>query len=1699
MAATIAHFRALPAEAALSGCALHRDLRNLWGLLMSRQRGWLGWTRGAAALALAAVAGFAAAALWGGTGSAQTYTAPYYPVPVIETVAGENNVFRLKIMRCAKSSADSAESSAAACSSSELTQAAEYRALFTVEISGAAGGLIWADHATRPSWAGSLCTNQSGRTPASTCTTTNADMSQADQASGNRAGTAAVVPELFRFAPPPGQTSMMITVKLPAQNQYSWSNRVRKRSGGLTLRDLNPPFYPLNDDALTTATSTLSFTETMAEASPLRDAGGTAWDFVRVNGQSNYWARDALLFKIGVSDDYMAHQAATITVSGPTGSFIKAAPSESGRGQFEADCTARAAGAAMNSCELTTVSITGLPVGQLTHNPPSGLERRERLMLFSPPASGSGTATITVTTARAHGPSSTATDTATISIRYAETVPSNLGYAYPVPKLAQDFTLAERDKYAQVMSLGDYRYPHIRWEQEPFSNAQVKVGDRLLTAFVGIDARTGDELELVGGPGETPAPTNVFDSYLPWWSDVAAAPGDAGLCPAGASGRYAYAPCRDSNTMRVQGAAAPTTDDVVITRQTARADGKTFWSIPQQWGWGFPLPASVPTNPGRATTFGLSELRSPGDGSGVKLVTRAATGTVTMSASRQAGGGSVSTPEIAWRYDTEDLSGFTGDGDMIEVAAGLKTTFTVPAGRTLEAACMTYWSLATVAQSSQSLLRTHINSIIEQRMWRFANVSGLYDLDYYQQFYSFTAATQPTTGTTPRHPFCTNWAVEGRYNVMRHQRYLAVANIPEITTSALTAGAVGDRHQLALPTWGTGARHIFVAVPDSMGDVVSLELAGGTTIAASALTRLTNREISGTTYKLWVSSATVPQTASGATTTVVQQSPSILRVYGPAYWRTAEAIADPTKKSQELPIGFGTAYELLNCERPPLRGGDMLCKVVDLHANPPQLVFDSSLGGDVINPIVVGRIHGIRGATIEVAWGLAGSDWQGAGSTPGSPGASPSGTSNLPAGDAPLDESGAIELFGPPGGSTGAISLAASLPDDADQVLQETDDRALRIGPTAIVSAPAGKDITIGCIETFGSRSPATVTWRPTGAEAGAAAPPCAYDDLLDGSKSYLVIAGPAKWPNGSKRLPIGTGTGFPVLQCDEVVDEDEDDYRDGDWPVNCAVKNAAGEYPRFVVDAGAATGSTIQITASFEQAGSAPDRRGWRVSWREGTGRIPSTRWTSQPAEAERGTELFGQFSFPVRDIRGVGSVVLTRFDTFLDLALADSDEHLRLSVRNGEGNTAEQEDVSAITIRTSGGNLRSTWCERHASCTLDMAALRPAAQASPALLGAVPLILRTPKEAGQVTATAIVVAATGEAVTGELEIGVRGPAEDLDAGDAGDRDLLRRLALAGRLPLVFHHATPEDDDRDIANFPLHAFDALIQDAFFPLLTTSRILDAAGELQADGFVVTEQCPLPDPRISRLSCKMVVRVIAPESNPLPRGRYRLEVAARGGLQDYADFLVVGPAKTIEVLSASVTGRGPGDHFDFEVLVLDDEGMPVADGTSVWYEARTRNAPLDAGGSRVPVAVIALQPLIEERTPTKAGKASGEMLIAGREIGILFARAGGTRENPEVATLAVVDTGVRAACRGDAALSPSRTGPGGGLFASWIGPDGCRASEMRSLLDGAGRAISLWNGVDWIIYSERDGERLPGSNDFTVRRGSLLLISAGPPG
>ena len=1577
---------------------------------------------------LAAVAAAALAVLPGGDGEAQAPA--YYPVPVIENAPDADNGFYLKIMRCAKQGA--------ACSDAELSQAAQYQINFAVEISGEPGGLIWSDHATRPNWSGSLCTNQSGRTPSATCSTSAPTMRQADL-TPNRAGTDAVVRELFRFAPPPGRSSMDITVKLPAAGQ-SWVNRAYQRDGdGNPVLEPDPPYAPRIDETLTTRTFTAAFSETMAEASLL-----DGWDFVRVNGEQRYWARDALYFKAGISTDYMVHQATRITISGPAGSFIKEAPGQAG----DAACAERTTAAQMNSCVLEPQSSGGdLKHLSLTATARAG--KGERLMLFSPPAGGSGTADITISVQRRQGPSHTATDSETISIRYAETVPSDLAHAYPVPKLERDFTPAERRTYEQVMNLGTWADQRVRWLRPPFSNQQMKTGDNLLTAFVGIDARNGNELQLADSGN---APTGAFASYLPWWGDETEAPADSALCATGRSpDQYAYAPCRGQDTFAVTaGTPAATAQATIIGRQSPAADGATYWSIPQQVRW--PLwPGS-----GTGTTFGLTELHAPGDGTGVKLVTRAARGPITVAAERPAATGSATTPAFHWEFENDRSPSSFGEGDELGVIAGARTTID-PGGGTLEAACMHRFTHR--SSISDSLMRIYAGSrILEQGMYDFANQRALYDAGYYETFYGFAAASRPATGTRPRHPYCTHYTVEGRY-VISHQRYIGASIDPEITTEALTSGpesSAGTGASFNLPSWTSGERHLWVAVPARMGEVLRLEV-NGLTYAGSDLTAVEEREIDGELFKLWYTTQTLSQSASGAMATIVQQSPSLLVVEGPAYWKTAESVADPTVRPQVLPIGYGTPYELMTCDQPPRTGGDMTCHVVDLHLEPPKLAYDASLS-DAEQVSVGGYLIGIYGNSIETAFGIAGLDWQGNTAARGRIGV------------------GTIRTAAPAAaeGSAGDVSLAARLADDADQVLQATDDRALRIGPSATVTAPSGVDVTDGCIQTFASTAPRATTWRP----ADGAAQSCAHDDLLDGDDSYLVLSGPATWEDGTKRLAIGTGTAFPVLHCGDIARTD--DGGAGEWRLACGVKSMAGDYPRIIVDADAESGAAITVTANFTQSGSAPTRTGWRISWREGAGSIASTRWASHPQPEDRLESLFAVFELPVRDIAGVGSIVLERDGGRTAPLPQHWTETLRVRVRNGEGNTAESEDVSSIALTTSGGSLGSDWCATGTACALDMDALRAQALRTPSLIGAIPATLRTPAGPDSLSVSASAVSAAGGFFTATLEVGVRGPAVDVGVAEA--------------VPSIHHHET--DDDRDMAEFGVRAFDELPQDTGFPTSTKRDVYNAAGELQTRGFApVTERCPADDARTDRLSCKVVVRVIAPAGNPVPTGRYYVQVTDREGRSGSAEFLVVAAAAAIAPVGEPWRGLGPGEPFDLAVQVDDRDGLPVADGTPVWFELRSRFTE-DRAGHAVALAVPPPGRWVE----TKGGKASARMAVAGEEVALATAYAGGAYPQPEARQLIVINTR-ETGCDGPFVLASINRAVsfGDGLLARWEGGNGCPASALRTLLDDGWR-IYLDSGLvdNWPWYAEADGEPLPGAMDFWLRRGDRIW-AVPPPG
>ncbi len=643
----------------------------------------------------------------------------------------------------------------------------------------------------------------------------------------------------------------------------------------------------------------------------------------------------------------------------------------------------------------------------------------------------------------------------------------------------------------------------------------------------------------------------------------------------------------------------------------------------------------------------------------------------------------------------------------------------------------------------------------------------------------------------------------------------------------------------------------------------------------------------------------------------------------------------------------------------------------------------------------------------------------------------------------------------PAEGSAGDPVMAMDLPHDADQIVGPGETAAVRASLSATITEPEDRDVVVACIHTYEAAPPPPSTYRTN------PSPYCAYNDLLDAAESYLVITGPATWRDtGGKRLEIGAGSGYPVLQCRDL---------DEDLTVVCDAKSLVGEYPELVVDDDAA-GDEIAISAKFasrELAG----RGGFHIVWGE-----VGADWGSHAPLAERPDEIFGRFSFALLGIQQVHTAVLERDGD--GPVLAGAEEALRLRIRNERGDAADAAAIdSIIIIAAGGGQLDSDWCNASVACAFDIAALRESAKAGnrgPELIGEIPLSLRLPETLGNIELTATITAA-GRTLRAELALEVLGTAAGLELGGS--------LALGSGLPIVHHHATPDDDDRDIAIISARASDALDRATALPIRAVREVFDPAGNIVVDGVIVTEQC-----LHGRLSCSYRVQVTAPREDPLELGRYALRVTADDRVAS-AGFIVVGPAAGIEVIGAEP--KGIWQTFDFRVRVTDDQGNPVADGTAVWWDATTRSP---AGGPTT-AALVAITPLIESYTKTKGGEAVAEVMTVGEEIGVLYAHAGGLREDPDVSTLVVVDTGLPDDCTARQLSEVAADAAAGMAFATFNGGHFCRASDLFASLSPDWSALHLWNGKKWVPYAEADDGPAPGTSDYLIAPGDMLCLIA----
>ena len=112
-------------------------------------------------------------------------------------------------------------------------------------------------------------------------------------------------------------------------------------------------------------------------------------------------------------------------------------------------------------------------------------------------------------------------------------------------------------------------------------------------------------------------------------------------------------------------------------------------------------------------------------------------------------------------------------------------------------------------------------------------------------------------------------------NAHSQTRYLGISTTTTITDTALTTGntSTSDTDDtFASPTWTTGRRYIFAAVPDDTGDVTGLQQEGGGSLGLiTNLTRIAGtRTINGTAYKVWHTVDTWPQAFGGTILTINQ-------------------------------------------------------------------------------------------------------------------------------------------------------------------------------------------------------------------------------------------------------------------------------------------------------------------------------------------------------------------------------------------------------------------------------------------------------------------------------------------------------------------------------------------------------------------------------------------------------------------------------------------------------------------------------------------------------------------------------------------------------------------------------------------------------------------------------------------------------------
>lgn len=632
------------------------------------------------------------------------------------------------------------------------------------------------------------------------------------------------------------------------------------------------------------------------------------------------------------------------------------------------------------------------------------------------------------------------------------------------------------------------------------------------------------------------------------------------------------------------------------------------------------------------------------------------------------------------------------------------------------------------------------------------------------------------------------------------------------------------------------------------------------------------------------------------------------------------------------------------------------------------------------------------------------------------------------------------------GGFASAPVAWAALPEDADQIVEPGEPEVrVRYGFSFAIRAGAGRYVEDWCAFSapVQPQPAATAECAPSGDTETFANP-------ISAAASFLQLRGPAVWADGSQRLRVGAGSAYPNLACNAAGDGP--DQRLQEVVASCWIADASGAAPLL--------GVAEDAVESFEIIGNvAPAGEGGRFWARFDLVNRASGNAQTRVELLHTGAvdAIFGAKSFELGRVRQVDSATLSLADPARSGDVGRGGEvALVLAVLNENGGAAEPaRAIRAITLRVSRGGLSVPgFCaDPVPACVLDGAALREAARKSPSLLKALPLTFTAPAEIGTVGIAARVSTPDRLVQAPTLSLNVSGPVAQLQFGKIGS--LLNRDAPAG------------GGARDVALIPLSSVDAAGGTTALPAEAyIAGVSGPDGTAVSSGLIASVRCEDE----ARLDCGLEIDVKAPAASPLPTGTYAASVVA-GDARGDALFNLAGPADAIRVSETGV--RALGENLNLLVEILDETGVPVADGTPVTIRPQPR-------GELTVVQVLAPR---DGTGKVEDGAFRARLVVVDEDVAAISIAAG----NPASATITYLFDARRAmrpptcATTGFSKLQP-------GSFATWLGPAGCPIADLFSDLRGATgiATVALWNGFQWLSYSlGPDGEPLPGAREFEL--------------